>query len=159
MSNAVNGPSYETLEVSAKLYPLEAIYGAVYVFLDKAYFFLDGDPEDKVTINIKGKEGISQNDLKQLKNELQNELINYAFRVKISESNRKIREYIVGAALLGVTGEFDIHPASIRPEEKNDDRGHLAEEEVVIDDVWADDPLGIAVPWEDKYMTENKEGE
>lgn len=153
MLNAVNGqPPYESLEVNGKIYPLEAIYGAVYVFLDRAYFFLEGDPEDRITINIKGKDGIAAEDLKTLKNELQNELVNYAFRVKISESNKKIREYIVGAALLGVTGEFDIHPANTNKEEKGSCE---CEQEIVIDDVWADDPLGIAIPWEEKYPTDN----
>jgi len=114
------------IKVNPKIYPLEAIYGAAYVFLDRAYLFLDGNPEKEVIVTLKGKEKMTERKLKNLAGEFYNELLNCALRQKISQNNQKIREYIVSQALL-----------SAIEEEKEEE--------------WQKDPLGIAVPWEEKY--------
>lgn len=114
------------IKVNPKIYPLEAIYGAAYVFLDRAYLFLDGNPEKEVIVTLKGKEKMTEQKLKNLAGEFYNELLNCALRQKISQNNQKIREYIVSQALL-----------SAIEEEKEEE--------------WQKDPLGIAVPWEEKY--------
>lgn len=118
--------------VDAKIYPLEAIYGAAYVFLDKAYIRLDGDPKKKIIVLIKEKKGSGGRTAEGLRDDFLNELLNYGLRCQISKNNRKIREYIVGTALLSATWA----------EEKT-------EKETEKD--WQSDPLGIAVPWEEKY--------
>ncbi|RLE07257.1 His-Xaa-Ser system protein HxsD [Candidatus Aerophobetes bacterium] len=114
------------IKVNPKIYPLEAIYGAAYVFLDRAYLFLDGNPEKEVIVALKGKEKMTERKLKNLAGEFYNELLNCALRQKISQNNQKIREYIVSQALL----------SAIEEEEEEE---------------WQKDPLGIAVPWEEKY--------
>ena len=43
------------LNINAKIYALETIYSAAYVFLDRAYILLDGDPENEVIIELKPK--------------------------------------------------------------------------------------------------------
>lgn len=116
--------------INSKLYPLEAVYGAAYVFLDKAYFRLDGDPEKEITVQIKSKEKLSRKGLENLASDFLNELLNYSLRYKISKNNRKIREYIIGTALLSALGE------NLEEEAKED---------------WQKDALGIATPWEEKY--------
>jgi len=116
--------------VNPKLYPLEAVYGAAYVFLDKAYLRLDGNPEKKITVQIKGKENLNKKGLENLANDFLNELLNYSLRYRISKNNKKIREYIVGTALLFASGE------DLEEKTKED---------------WQKDDLGIAVPWEEKY--------
>ena len=116
--------------INSKLYPLEAVYGAAYVFLDKAYFRLDGDPEKEITVQIKSKEKLSRKGLENLASDFLNELLNYSLRYKISKNNRKIREYIIGTALLSALGE------NLEEETKED---------------WQKDALGIAIPWEEKY--------
>jgi len=121
-----------SITVDTKIYPLEAIYGAAYVFLDKAYIHLDGDPEKKIIVHIKGKGGSKRGSTEKLSDEFLNELLNYGLRYQISKNNRKIREYIIGTALLSTTGAEET-------KEKE------AEEE------WQGDTLGIAVPWEEKY--------
>jgi len=121
--------------VDSKIYPLEAVYGAAYVFLDKAYLRLEGDPKKKITIAIKGKSKLSKKEIEKLAGEFLNELLNYSLRYQISRQNRRIREYIVGSALLGAAGEEQTE------EEKED---------------WQKDTLGIAVPWEEKYKKKKK---
>ena len=118
------------LTIDPQLYPLEAVYGAAYVFLDKAYLRLDGNPKKKIIIKIKGKESLDREKLENLAGDFLNELLNYTLRYKISKNNRKIREYIVGTALLSSLAEAP------EAEEKEE---------------WEEDPLGIAVPWEEKH--------
>lgn len=146
--------------VDAKIYPLEAIYGASYVFLDKAYVFLDGDPEKKIDVTLKLKPGSLFEDAKTLKGEFLNELLNASWRYQISKENKNLREYIVGAALLGTTGEIKLYHDE--PDIEDEEREIEDEVEVKGDgqiDVFGqnaefDDPLGIAVPWEEKFSSE-----
>jgi len=118
--------------VDSKLYPLEAVYGASYVFLDRAYLRLDGNPKKEISVILKGKKELTEKQLGKLKDEFLNELLNYGLRYKISESNKKIREYVVGKAL------FSTMPPEIEETEEKDED-------------WQKDDLGIAVPWEEKY--------
>ncbi|PIP18801.1 MAG: His-Xaa-Ser system protein HxsD [Candidatus Omnitrophica bacterium CG23_combo_of_CG06-09_8_20_14_all_41_10] len=115
--------------VNPNLYSLEAVYGACYVFIDRTYIFLDGDPQKEIKVFIKGKDKLSLKAFNNLVGEFQNELLNYALRERINKNNRKIREYIVGRALFSAS--------DLLPEEKTYD--------------YQKDPLGIAIPWEEKY--------
>ena len=81
---------------------------------------------------MKGKKNLSKEDLDIARGEFLNELLSYSLRLKISDSNKKIKELIVGQALVG----------SISNEDE--------------DDFYEDDPLGIAVPWEDTYKKDKK---
>jgi len=128
------------VSINPKLYPLEAIHGAAYVFLDRAYIYLDGDPKSEILISIKGKKKVTKKSLIEMGNEFLNELLNYSLRYSISKSNKKIREYILGACLFGASGKEAI-PSEI-PEEK---------EEKGKEEDWEKDPLNIAIPWEEKY--------
>ncbi len=122
------------IPINAKLYSLEAISGAAYVFIDKAYVFLDGNPEKEVLVQLKGKKDLTGKELKKLAGEFLNELLSSNLRHQISKNNSKIREYIVGAALIGALRE-DPQELTEPNEEKE----------------WEKDPLGIAIPWEEKY--------
>ena len=117
--------------INLKNYPLEALYGAAYVFLDKAYLFLDNKSPEKVEVFLKGKKKFNKKQLEELKGEFLNELLNYTVRINLSKNNKKIREYIIGQALCSAFGDDQINE----------------EDEIKYED----DPLGIAVPWEDKY--------
>lgn len=119
------------IAIDPQLYPLEAVYGAAYVFLDRAYLRLAGNPKKEIIVQIKGKENLTKRKLENLADEFLNELLNYSLRCKISKNNRKIREYIVGTALLSSLAET--------PEKEGEKED------------WQKDTLGIAVPWEEKY--------
>ena len=126
-----------TVKINPQLYPLEAIYGASYVFIDRAYLFLDGNPKKEVKVFIKGKEKMTKKELDKLAREFLNEILNYTLREKISKHNQKIREYIVGQALLAAIGQEEL------------EQGKTEED-------WQKDPLGIAIPWEEKYGKKSK---
>ncbi|MFQ6089387.1 MAG: hypothetical protein ACE5K0_10865 [Candidatus Methanofastidiosia archaeon] len=44
-----------TISVNPGFYPLDAVFSVAYVFVDKAYILVDGDPNDRITIKIKPK--------------------------------------------------------------------------------------------------------
>jgi len=118
-------------------YPMDALYGAAYVFLDKAYLFLDNKSSKKIEVSLKGKEKLNKNQLEDLKGEFLNELLNYTVRINLSKNNKKIREYIISQALLSAFGNDEVNK----------------EDEIKYED----DPLGIAIPWEDKYEKKSEE--
>jgi len=120
------------IELNPKIYPLEAVLGAAYFFLDKNYVYLDGNLNRKIIVQIKPKDKAKKNTLEDLGNDFLNKLLHYNLRYQISKNNRKIREYIVGTALLSAIGE--------------------AGEE----DDWKKDFLDISTPWEEKYGNEKK---
>lgn len=119
-------PKKETsLTVNSKLYPLEVVYSAAYVMLDKAYITLDGDPAGTILVKIKPKNKSAG--VEKIKAEFQDELINYGvYRIQ-SLQNAALRQAILQRALL--TNGF----------------------EAASDESGVKDPKGIAVPWEEKY--------
>ena len=123
--------------INTQIYSLAAIYQAAYLFLDRVYVFLDGVPEKEIKVIFKGKkeeEGQKGKEgLEKIAGEFYNELLNQLLREKLSETNAKIREYIVSAALFNaVPNEVD----KILKEVESED--------------WQEDPLGIAKTWENK---------
>lgn len=127
--------------LNSKNYPLEAVLNAAYVFIDKVYVYLDGEPEKEICISLKSKNELDKIQLEALRGEFLNELLNYLVRIQIAKQNKKIREFIVGSALVHGLG------TDLLPNENIDDSSKGE---------WKSDPLGIAVPWEDKYEKKSK---
>jgi His-Xaa-Ser system protein HxsD len=95
----------------------------------------------KVSFRLKKEE--SGKELKALQGEFLNELLNYVLRVNLSKENKKIRQQIVEQALFAAT-----NLASIQEKCACEEEAAPAPE---IGYSFEDDPLGIAVPWEEKY--------
>lgn len=138
------------ISVNPKLYPLEAVYSAAYVFMDRAYIVLDGDPEKEIIVKIKPKPECS---LENVEGEFNNELLNYADYLTRAKETKKIREMFLQRAILGNDPEMTVpeNNAVLHPEEDEP-------EEVLF----LKDPDSIAVPWEEKYgkntrKTENED--
>jgi len=86
--------------VNPKLYPIEAVYSASYVFLENAYLLLDGDPKKEIKVTLKMKEGkASLQELEKLGHEFANELINYSDYRERAKSTKQIREMLMQRAL------------------------------------------------------------
>ena len=120
------------ISLNPRLYSLDVIYGASYVFIDRAYIFLDGDAKKEIKVYIKGKNGLSEKGLRELAGEFNNELLSYALRERLNKANRRIRERIIEKAL-AVPPQQDAAPVA-------QDYGDYLK-----------DPLGIAIPWEKKH--------
>lgn len=108
-------------------YPLEAVYGTAYLFLDNAYLFLNSRAPKKIEVFLKGKKKLSKKQLNNLKDEFLNELLHNALRTTITKQNKKIRELIVSRALFSIIENIEI-------KDKN----------------YSEDSLNIDIPWSEK---------
>lgn len=89
-----------TFEVPLSVYPLDAIYAASYVFIDRAFIRLEMTPSQDVLIEMRPKPDVPAKKFENADGEFRNELLHQALRMKISGNNQKIREYLVTQALL-----------------------------------------------------------
>jgi His-Xaa-Ser system protein HxsD len=117
------------LKINSRVYPPEAVYSTCYVFIDRAYLFLDGEPKKEIRVTMKGKKNLSKKQLESMAGEFSNELLSAALRINLARHNKKMRQRIVERALVSAIEEDNLSGAT----------------------GYAKDPLGIAVPWEEKY--------
>jgi His-Xaa-Ser system protein HxsD len=130
------------LRVDASLYPLTALYAAAYIFIDRCFVLLDRPDDKHFRVTLASKKGdASEATLKALIGEFANELLSCAWRAKIAEESRGIIEAATAQALRGAMG-----PPSLDDLEKFD----FSEEAF-------EDPLGIAMSWEEKYGKKKSE--
>lgn len=132
------------LSINPEIYPLDVIYSAAYVFLDRVYILLSGDMKNiQVELRMKERADKREDLLKKLAREFCNELLNYSFYKQQVEKNAALREVILKRALL--TSEID------------NEKIPKAKENVEIPEFdkteadYIDDPEGIAIPWEERY--------
>lgn len=139
----VLGEGTVQIEFDESFYPKDAVYGAAYVFIDRCYVHLDRAGDHRVRVTLRAKSG-SLADGQALAGELQNELLSQAWRLSIAAENRQLIESITARALGGAAGPPGLDEL-------------LAMD---IDEATAfDDPLGIAMSWEEKYKKKGGEGE
>lgn len=121
------------LEVDETLYPLDAIYGTCYLFVDRCYVFLERAEDKKVRIRLRAKSETSSEVLEALVGEFANELLNQVLRFKVSEATAQLREYTMARAFVSSPAQASIDALL----------AELDAEELEEDD------LEIAVPWEE----------
>lgn len=129
--------------VDAELYPLEVIMGAAYVFVDRCFLLLDRAPEGRIRVSLTARPGAAAGEVDALAGELQNELLAQALRARLGERHEALRESLVARALFGAA-----------PEQTPATDAQLGVEPRFVpsaEDDYLEDPLGIAVPWEEKY--------
>lgn len=123
------------LEFDEALYPKDAIYGASYIFIDRCYVWLDRPKPGRVSVRLKLKPGVERS-LDDLAGEFENELLGQSWRRMIIEENRQLIEQVTTQALSGAAG----------PPGLDDLLGMDIDDETAFED-----PLGIAMSWEEKY--------
>jgi His-Xaa-Ser system protein HxsD len=129
------------LAVDESIYPLAALYGASYVFIDRCYVFIDKPRPGHYRVTLSAKDGqADEAALRVLVGEFSNELLSCAWRQQITHENRATLEAVTTQALAGALG-----PRSL-------------DELAAFDftDEPLEDPLGIAVSWEEKYKKRGK---
>lgn len=160
------------IEVDLSLYPLEAVQSAVYTLSDRFKGTISRKGKEAVSVALTPKsEGVSAGaaDL------FGEELLHEALRLQVSQANQKIREYIVTKALVSAQVPSVLPPATPAPAAPAAQESCPeceaqqapaaapapvdAELEKEIEKLLAEiekgdgaaDPLGVAVPWEEKY--------
>ena len=129
--------------VDESLYPLSAIYGAAYVFIDRAFVFLDRPEANRVRVSLSAKGEADEGALEALVGAFANELLSCAWRNQITQDNRVLIETVTVQAIAGAMGEPSL-----------DD---LADFDFTDDAL--DDPLGIAQSWEEKHGKKDPAGD
>lgn len=128
------GRDQASFDVDETLYPLEAIYGGSYLFLDRCFVFLSRPKPGVVSVRLTTRATATTAELEALAGEFMNELLSQATRLRLSQSTARIREYYTAAALRAAAAAPSV----------DDLLAELDAEEL------GDDPLDIAVPWEAK---------
>ncbi len=141
------GDNRVKLEVTTQVYAQNSILGAAYIFTDRCYVFIDKTEADRLEITLTGQGSLKEQELQAIVGEFSNELLAQELRKNIVSTNRSLIETIVSRSLGAATppdvtiAEFDLSEL----------------EELELDDDEFDDPLGIAVSWEDKFGKEKAE--
>lgn len=131
-----------TTVVDPKIYSLDAVLGAAYVFLGRAWVHLDRDRKGHLAVTLKAKGSASKEELVRLSDDFENELVDQVVRLGLAKKHLKLREMIVGRAMFGATGVGGERTGV------GDGEGD-----------YLDDPLGIAVPWEERFIGAKKKEE
>lgn len=122
--------------VDESIYPLDALYGAAFTFIDRFYVWLDRPTPGSFRVTLAPKSGpVDENGARAVAGEFANELLACAWRHRITTDNRAVIEAVTMRALSGALG-----PPSL------DDLAAFDFGQEPMDD-----PLGIAVSWEEKY--------
>lgn len=133
--------SAAAVTLDATAYPLEAVYGATYVFIDRCFVLIEKPSADKFRVTLSTKKpGADEAALRDLLGEFANELLSCAWRHAITKENRAFIEAVTMQAIGGAMG-----PASL------DDLASFDFTEEPFED-----PLGIAMSWEEKYKKKDK---
>lgn len=130
-----------TLSLDAGLYPIDVVYGAAYALLDRAWVLLDREhtaegKSQRFLVHLRGKMELGEVGLQALSGAFGNELLSQALRRKVIKQNSRVVEEIVTQAIAGAAG------ATLPQDFVDEDDDDLD---------FLDDPLGIAVPWEEKF--------
>jgi His-Xaa-Ser system protein HxsD len=123
-----------TININSRIHSIDSIIAASYIFIDKAYVILDGEPGEDVTVTLNAKD--KNTDLKDLGKSFNNELINYSFYAVQTQKTLPVRAAMIQRAFL------------TNSEKKSEKSGKSKS--------YVDDPYGIAVPWEKKYGKKKK---
>ena len=140
------------IKLDSSNYPKEAVISTCCQFLADNYIFLEkAGSRDDVKVVLTPKETSSTKALRAIKESFQNELISNVLRYNISQRNKDLRDYIIKSALVFSQGANAASGSAVADLEQ-DSKKYLASQS----DDWKEDPLGIAVPWEDKKKKKAK---
>lgn len=141
--NFTIGPDHIAFEIDEQIYPLEALYGACYLFLDRCYVFLSRAATGGVTVRLTARGSASAADLDALAGEFGNELLSQSLRLQLAQSTARIREYYTAAALRAAASAPTVDELL----------AELESEELL------EDPLEIMVPWEESQGAKQNDSE
>ena len=117
-----------TVSIDPKVHSLDVVHSASYIFMDRAYVIIDGDPAAKMNVLIRPKD--KDANLEVLGRDFNNELLNYSVYKTQSEKHAGVKAAILQRSLLTNT----------------EDSEQIGEGDNLS---YTDDPLGILRPWQD----------
>jgi His-Xaa-Ser system protein HxsD len=131
------------MRVDAKAYPVEAIYGAAYLFLDRCWVLLDRPDAGHVRVTLAWKGDPAEGALQGAVDEFAEELVSCAWRAGLAKETRALIEGATSKAHSGVMrGDVGAGPSL---------------DDLASFDFGAkplEDPLALAQSWEEKQKKE-----
>ncbi len=134
------GARVARLHASLDVYSHEAVLGAAYAFIDRCYVWLDKEADGRMLVELTLKPGAADS-LEALAGDFANELLAQSTRAAVLAANRDLVQAIVSRALTGAGAGAAATASPALP-----DLEHFE-----VEDEPFDDPLGIALSWEQKY--------
>ena len=128
------------LRVDLEVHSRDAVFGAAYTFIDRCYVWLDKDADGRIVVELTPRAGGSDS-VEALAGEFANELLAQSTRAMVLQANRDLVQAIVSRALVGAGARTAEAAAPALPDL----------EAFELEDEPFDDPLGIAISWEEKY--------
>jgi His-Xaa-Ser system protein HxsD len=121
------------VSINPKIYPVDIVYSAAYVFLDKAYVLLKGDPKKEIIAELIPKAAMNSLQMEEFGMEFNSQLLNYATYKDYSNKNIEVKKMIMHEIFTS-----------------------LGADSIPAKDI--DDPEGILIPWEEKYGKKQNNG-
>lgn len=94
------------ISVNPKIYPMNTIFSAAYILVDKAWVLIDGDPNEEIIVQLRRKD--SKIDLEALGRQFNNELVNYSVYNAQVEKNAVLRGMIIQKAFETQSQESEV---------------------------------------------------
>lgn len=130
------------LPIDKKIYDLEAVMKAAYLFIDNFYIIFREKKDNLIEAEFTSKNNLSDIDLKKKTGEFYNELLHQVLRNKIADQTQNLRELVIGRALYNTC----INTA----DEENIEKNGYFPNKSYEDNSYRDDQLEIAKSWFDK---------
>lgn len=165
-----------SLELNPKLYNLETIYSASYQMLEEAFIRFEGDPDETIKVLISNQESTKNTpeELTKLAKKFLNLLINYAYYKINSKNKESLRTLLLKKSFESINSEqcetqennpsqnaitqidnFSDEEEYI-PTKNTFDKDEDDVDSPINEDLEFDDPDEIAIPWEDKFNSEEE---
>lgn len=94
------------ISVNPKIYPINTIFSAAYVLIDKAWVLIDGDPNEEIIVQLRRKN--SKINLEELGRSFNNELVSYSIYNVQVEKNAVLRGVIIQKAFETQSQESEV---------------------------------------------------
>jgi His-Xaa-Ser system protein HxsD len=124
---------YIIMYINPEIFPLNVVLSASYIFMDKAYSIISGNPKIKIIVNLTPKN--KDINLEEFGRDFNNELLNYAVYNIQSEKNRNLRDMLIRKALFSRDNAETLKSDLEKKDETDASKNY-----------YKNDPLGIFKP-------------
>jgi His-Xaa-Ser system protein HxsD len=129
-----------SLLIDTALYPIDAIYSASYVFIDRAFVFLSSESHHQVKVSLTARKNASGADLELLAGDFAHELLAQVIRAKLAQAHQPIAQKVLGQAFAAQDSTATIDALL----------AELARETPPA--TTQEDPLNVGVAWEPTHV-------
>jgi len=105
------------ISVNPKIYPMNTIFSAAYILVDKAWVLIDGDPNEEIIVQLRRKD--KKINLEELGRQFNNELVNYSVYNAQVEKNAVLRGMIIQKAFETQSKEQDVESEKTKRRKKS----------------------------------------